>query len=485
MSSTHKALESKLKKIEEKNKLLQKKVKTLNGEKKYLKRRLKEISVGRASWKTKCRAKSLKVKVLRRELQIKSQPARHQYNLSVIVLSVCMRLVGGISYQAIVRILSFMLSKGEPVPCANTIQNWVSKMGYYKLVTDLDIDKAARYALILDESIRIGNEKMFMALLIAAENSTQEALNFQSTRVVCLAYAKSWTGDKIANELQAFRKQHPHIQLQYLLGDEDGKLKKAARCLDLPYIADISHSIATCLRHSFGQDAAYQEFCKLVASYQAKGVNSELSYLLPPKQRSKARFMNQYHLIAWAAQLMAKYKLLNQKEQAFFQDLAQHQSLIEAMSSCLAVAQKVALWLKKEGYSLEKASFITQEIAPLTQSKNASIACFANKLLQYLEKYANFAKQANPKSSYQVCSDIIESLFGKYKSLLSDNAWVGSSVIGLELGLYTLDKKQIEDKIQDALEQVFISDIDSWKEDYKADNQHVKRNIFFKNQHYN
>ena len=67
----------------------------------------------------------------------------------------------------------------------------------------------------------------------------------------------------------------------------------------------------------------YVSFTKLIASYLAKGVNQDLSYLCPPKLGRKARFMNQGRVVDWAEQMLSNWRKLSKEEKVFFGKLSE------------------------------------------------------------------------------------------------------------------------------------------------------------------
>jgi len=94
-----------------------------------------------------------------------------------------------------------------------------------------------------------------------------------------------------------------------------------------------------------------------VASYQSKGVNQDISYLCPPKQRSKARFMNQQGVVKWASRLLNRFEELGGKAQGFFCQLIEQQSIIKHLDNSLLVAKQVSLLFKKQGLRCDSFKF--------------------------------------------------------------------------------------------------------------------------------
>ena len=69
------------------------------------------------------------------------------------------------------------------------------------------------------------------------------------------------------------------------MSDEGNNLVNAAKLLELPHLADISHLVATCLKKTFEDRADYKAFSTAVNKCQAKLARGKYCYLRPLKQR--------------------------------------------------------------------------------------------------------------------------------------------------------------------------------------------------------
>lgn len=422
-------LEGEIENWEKKVLRLKQEKKLFRGELKHFRKRVKELTASRDSWKEKLKTKQVENKLLKAQLGRLGKAKWHQYDLSLVDLCISLRLYCGCSYQSICTIL-LVLSRCLKLtlsrrPCANTIQNWVSKVGLYELEVSESRFSTQPVALIVDESIRLGQEKLLLILGTPWEKQNSRALGFEEVEVLYMEGSKSWTGEKISKVIKKVVATQG-LELKSILSDQDGKLKKAARLLGLSHLPDISHAVATCLRRTFEKRADYKAFTKLISSYQSRCVNQDLSYLSPPKQRAKARFMNQEGIVNWAKKLLDRFEKLNDKEQAFFKQLADHKPIITVLSDALSLARKIALPLKTEGLST-KTLRQARKILESSQSSNDNQGClavFLKHIETYLDHYQCFTDE-NPEISIPVSSEIIESMFGKYKTKAHSYALTG------------------------------------------------------------
>ena len=262
------------------------------------------------------------------------------------------------------------------------------------------------------------------------------------------------------------------LKIAYMVSDEASVLKGAAKLANIPYLAGISHVLGTYLRKTYAKNEAYKKLFTLVNLYKSKGVNQGLSYLLPPKQRPKARFMNQKATIKWANTLLLKYTTLNEKEKVFFKDLSLHESILKSLSICIKVAEFVGLCYKNEGLCLSANRKINDYLANLTITDEQA-QLFTNLLKEYVKNYEQQRALICENSSLEVekqgncrlnvCSDIIESMFGKYKSMVSTNPLVGVPTTCLELPLCYMDVAKLKNQIIPSVESIIVADICAWK----------------------
>ena len=91
--------------------------------------------ISRDNWKAKLKSNQLKVKQLKAKISRIGKAKGHHYSTWLVGLSVLLRIKCGCSYAGIRKILGILNELFQlglkKVPCPNTIQNWVSKMGLY------------------------------------------------------------------------------------------------------------------------------------------------------------------------------------------------------------------------------------------------------------------------------------------------------------------------------------------------------------------
>ena len=466
-------LENRLYNFKEKSKCQSAEIKKLRAD-------VRRITGGRNDWKGKYTNKKQEIRQLAVELKRKEKPPRHHYSLDLMKFCVMLRLIGKCSYRGISRILvvvnvCFNL-KISKLPCANSVENWVSKMGYFLLQTPDNRLVEDDVCLIVDESAGVGSEKVLMILACPAKKSKEGPLDFKQTSVCYMRGQKSWTGEQIAQALKEVEASN-RFKVRYVLSDEVSVMLSGSKLFEKPHVIDISHAMASCLRKTFKKDEGYTQFTKQVASYQAKAVNRSLSYLRPPKQRTKARFMNVKPVVDWARILLNKFDSLDNQEKKFFHELPINESTLKELTICLALAQSISLIIKTKGIaknSIQRARRVIKKYMKM----EGNIGVFSNHVDDYLVKYENFIAKSD--CSFNACTDIIESLFGKYKAMTNNTPYMGLSMICLELPTYSVQQEDIESTLETALREIFVSDLIQWNHEKSTENQAAKRRKFFR-----
>jgi len=204
--------------LEEKNAKSKASLKKVRAEKRTLKKQLTAMTKSRDNLKVKNREKGLENKRLKAKIKRGEKAKNHRYCLWLVSLCVHLRVCSGCSYRCICRILvildlSFELSI-EQLPCANTIQNWVSKTGLHRLEYFENELHDKKVCFIIDENIRLGKEKLLWILVCRADKANNEALNYQDVEVCYIKGSESWTGDEIKKAIDEVvsEKSYPFVR---------------------------------------------------------------------------------------------------------------------------------------------------------------------------------------------------------------------------------------------------------------------------------
>ena len=113
------------------------------------------------------------------------------------------------------------------VPAYTTIGYWAQELGLSVYKESCTLFKGKRYALVVDESMMIGSEKMLLTLAVAADNIGM-AITEKDISIVDISIAKSWSGKTIQEVLEKVAAKIGH-EPEYVISDNGSSICKAIR----------------------------------------------------------------------------------------------------------------------------------------------------------------------------------------------------------------------------------------------------------------
>lgn len=457
-------------------------------ENRYLRHRTKELCDSRDMWKEKNHILQAKLAQYERKSRVSNSVEEdlkgvkgHKYSLRVITLSVMLHIFAGCSFRSVHKVLGCLKTEyglflGD-LPSKSSVENWVQKLGYSEYTEMGSYSYSGDYSVIIDESMVVGQQRMIIVLGVDAVKTDKNALSFGTVRLLYISVRASWNWENVA-ELLAKVTEKMGKKPVYVISDGGGNLTKGIKAAKLERIADIGHEIAKCVEQTYGQQEIFKAFTAAVAGVKFREVMKGTSYLLPPKQRAIARFMNLSGIVNWAADILRVFENLPTVEQEAFAFLKGFQGLIKELATVFEMTHKMLKIIKNEGISYDNID----KCSVLGVQYSAKIPII---LTDKIEAYFKDTKGKLPDATtiWHASSDILESLFGKFKQISSPNKLHGVTPFVLSLCVYTnFDEhtKDMANQIKFALENVFMADLKDWKHDNLIDNQVVKRILTLK-----
>ena len=345
------------------------------------------------------------------------KPKYGQYPVLTIKLACELWFGAQLSFRHIVKVLRIfypLLGLELKVPAHTTVRNWCLALAFTHLCqAPPDEIAQSNWALISDESLSIGGKKLLVVLGVPLDRLTNRPLVHQGVRVLTVQMAKSWTGESIQLIYEAIIAKG--YTVSYLVSDDGENLAKAARLMSLPRVRDCSHGVATALRRSYKHVADYQNFVAECTRMKRQGVMSDYAYLLPPPVRVQSRFMNLAPLVRWAVNMLKLYDLEELPEEVTEQHrnrlewLVKYRSFIEQLAVAFTVINPLLTTLKNEHFTHKTIKKCRQLI-----TKGKLTYELKRQLHMYLNDNERVLRQLGV-SRVIGCSDVLESMFGKYK----------------------------------------------------------------------
>jgi hypothetical protein len=450
-----------------------------------LRSRLKEVISNKAYWKARCQsAESRLVSISPSVTPIVDceRIARHQYNTLMIRLCVSIYLSGNCGLRSVIKIIKCMcivtgISLGR-IPSKSSLENWLKKLGYSVYEQSGAKYTGVSYGLIIDESMVIGQEKLLVILGIHADKTVEGALVHSQLELLYMGVDSTWTGLKVAESLSKVMEKEGK-KAAYVVSDKGSILCKGIKDAGLIRIADVGHEIARLTERHYekGDLAAFTVAASLC---KTKYIMTEMAYLLCPKQRKMARFMNLNSVFDWGKNILTNFERLTEEEKKGFNWVKEHERVIKELSYVLSMTKKVLEIIKNEGLSYDTINRCLEICSQTSQDNTPKSDLLMAQIKFYLEEERN--KLPDEKSVWYASSDIIESLFGTVKSKQASNPLHGVTSAILFLPLMTkieLDNPVLNMNIKQAMQSVYMSDLEQWNKEQLVDNQVVRRNKIF------
>jgi hypothetical protein len=110
------------------------------------------------------------------------------------------------------------------------------------------------------------------------------------------------------------------------------------------------------------------------------------SYLLPPNQRTVARFMNLSITVEWAKKLLSSFIRLTTEEKAVFGFIKKHTTVITELSAIFERLNNISRRLKNESISHKSIQTSIEELQALPDAGSPRMLAVVNECIKYLNE---------------------------------------------------------------------------------------------------
>ena len=371
------------------------------------------------------------------------------------------------------------------VPHWTTIRQWALKMGLYE-VTHKVHEKGKKWCALFDLTVDIGAIKCLLVLGIhmgKMQSAKDLTLSYSDVEVLGIFCTTKSNGNFIEQSLEQAEKAigHPFAEL---LSDQGSDVVKGGTLYQehspkTVVIHDISHKMANVLEKAFKNDPQWKSFCSQLASTRLEvQQTTDLSALMPPKLRTKARYMSVDVLMKWWRRFQ------DAKKTGTFQGIGEDRlekyfGWMEGFMSCsqdwqmmINIGEIIKEHVRKKGYSHSCYQELEQLINGIPTTSNRVIDFITSVMDAVWEE----VERLKPRQVVLGDGRIIESLFGKFKET------AGNGVQGITIRVLTiathLAKKDYKE-IKMAMEKVSFKEVIIWGKDIAKDSLASMRNKFF------
>lgn len=395
-----------------------------------------------------------------------SVPCGQQYPVFVVQRFASLVIDCGASLRCAASVLGLFQVTGEAgmIPHWSTGRLWLLRIGLAALLRSLVI--ATDWVWVVDHSIQIGQCKCLVILGIRlSEFPVGRPLCHEDMEPIALVPMRNSTKVTVAEQLEDAVKRTgvPRAILSDCGSDLHGGVEifrqSHAETIELQ---DIKHKAACLLKARLECDERWKQYASQVGQTKFSLQQTELAFLVPPSQRSKARFMNLSELVEWGRKTLA---------------LVDDPSCLEPLGVTVERVREKLGWLKEYREALEEWSAwhdVIKQTLDFVRSHGYYVGAglklaaalpeasgTAGELREQLIAFVR-AESAKAETGERLpgSTEVLESCFGKLKALEQDQSKSGFT--GLVLCVGAMVSKRSVESIREGLEMCRVRDVWDW-----------------------
>lgn len=312
----------------------------------------------------------------------------------------------------------------------DTVRNWLLRLGYHLL--HRPIPRRDDWVIFLDHTMVLGSCRCLLVLgtSLSRWQANPGALAYSQMQVLMVEVVTTSNGVVVCDQLRRLI-QRIGVPVQ-IVSDHGTDLTKGIELLSESYPGvvdtyDVSHKLACLLKSELESDTRWQEFLTRAARARAFLQQAAGGVPRPPALRTKARYQNLGPLVAWGLEILAlddprlgdrlgqqRATTAAQARQWFDQKLGWVKEFADDLSSwrgLLSLIEQTQRQIREGGLHSASASQLRRGLAAIDGRGRQ----FAQQVCEFITIQCRRVPQGQ---RYVGCSEVIESIFGKYKSYL-------------------------------------------------------------------
>ncbi len=369
--------------------------------------------------------------------------------------------------RAVSRVLCIVWGDAGPntsLPEASTVRWWLQRLGLFALCEPLE--HADDWAWIIDHSIQLGTTKVcvVLGLRLSQLPSPGQALRHEDVRALAVLPVQSSTGEVVAGQLEKVARR-TGIPRQ-IVSDCGGDVKKGgelfgARHAGVALLSDAAHHGACLLKRRLDPDSRWPDFVARLGQTKASIQQTSDAHLLAPSLRPKARYMNLASLLKWSRRVLellgrgAAGGVASSRAEVRYGWLREYREAIEEWSRCEATVRRGVEFFRTRGVYVGCVEELSAAFSSLAANEHHASVAEA-----WLDYARTSSASARPGERLVASSEVIESVFGKWKSLEHQASRSGITSYVLSLG--ALVGSWPLSRIKTALEATPVKHVVAW-----------------------
>jgi hypothetical protein len=235
-------------------------------------------------------------------------PKWHSYSTSMIYMGISQVVRAYSGFRGGMRSLDIMSEvMGVDTPGYSSIRLWCYRVGLFML--ERPLEHRSDWIYIMDITVELGQIKCLLILGVHGSRFSEGnfCLGMHDPEVLAVEILEHSTGDVVAECLERLSAQ-TGIPRQ-IVADQGSDLKKGietylSRHAGVVYTPDLTHKIACIIRPMLHDDRIFQSFNTRCNQAKSEVQQTELNFLKPPTQRTKARYHHIAPRIEWALKML-------------------------------------------------------------------------------------------------------------------------------------------------------------------------------------
>jgi hypothetical protein len=368
---------------------------------------------------------------------------------------------------SVIRLLGPEARNDETAPDWSTGRLWLLRIGLAALLRPKVV--AEDWVWMVDHSIQIGQCKCLVILGIRlTEIPVGQPLRHQDMELISLEPMTNATKETVDLCLEdaASKTGVPRAIVDDHGADLHGGVKLfIERHPETFELYDIKHKAACLLKARLEHDEQWKRFASLAGQTKLTTQQTELAFLAPPSQRSKARFMNLYDLVNWGRKTLALLDNPSKLEEEPF--YSSRERMQAKLGWLVEFRQPLEEWSQWHEVIEAALSFIRCRglyVGAGVDLAAALPAVSAATAIELREELIRFVTVESSKIRIGDClpgtTEVLESCFGKLKALEDGQSKGGFT--GMVLGLGAFVSEWTVESVTQALERCRVRDVWEW-----------------------
>jgi hypothetical protein len=376
-------------------------------------------------------------------------------------------------------ILYHPLDATTAIPAASSVRWWLQRLGLYALREPLP--RADDWVLLIDHSVQIGTVKVCVILGIRLCDVPYplRALRYEDMYVIAVIPVGQSTGEIVDAQLEqaTLRIGIP----RQIVSDGGSDVKKGAalfagRHPDTAVTYDAAHHGAIVLKRRFEDDPQWSEYIGRLSQVKSSIRQTVDAFLASPSLRPKARYMNLQSLLKWSRRILdlldrdASGSRASSRAELRYGWLRDYRTSIEKWSRWEATVRASVSYVRTRGLSVDSESGLNAHLSELPPELYDE--ALATELGTFVRESS---AAAGPGECLVGSTEVLESLFGKWKTLERQESQSG--ITGLILSLGALLGAWPSSRIQAALEATPVKHVVRWCQENLPSSVQSQRHI--------